>query len=73
MVSKPAGKRPRHIHPEDWCAEKHHSKAELLGLTNEKIESYSHNYIKLAPDSDRDSLLQLRDELEGETHMDPGT
>ena len=22
MVSKPAGKRPRHIHPEDWCAEK---------------------------------------------------
>lgn len=22
MVSKPAGKRPRHMHPEDWCAEK---------------------------------------------------
>ena len=44
-----------------------------------KIESYSHNYIKLAPDTfpqcDRDSLLQLRDELEGETHIviDPGT
>jgi len=22
MVSKPAGRRPRNIHPEDWCAEK---------------------------------------------------
>jgi len=22
MVSKPAGKRPRNVHPEDWCAEK---------------------------------------------------
>jgi len=22
MVSKPAGRRPRHIHPEDWCAYK---------------------------------------------------
>ena len=22
MVSKPAGKRPNHMHPEDWCAEK---------------------------------------------------
>ena len=22
MVSKPAGKRPRHMHPEDWCAAK---------------------------------------------------
>ena len=22
MVSKPSGKRPRNIHPEDWCAEK---------------------------------------------------
>jgi len=22
MVSKPAGKRPRHMHPEDWCADK---------------------------------------------------
>ena len=38
-----------------------------------KIESYSHNYIKLGantfPQSDRDRLLQLRDELEGETHI----
>ena len=33
MVSKPAGKRPRHMHPEDWCAQKHHlrkSNKELL-------------------------------------------
>ena len=22
MVSKPSGKRPNNIHPEDWCAEK---------------------------------------------------
>ena len=22
MVSKPAGKRPRNMHPEEWCAEK---------------------------------------------------
>jgi len=22
MVSKPAGRRPRHMHPEDWCAAK---------------------------------------------------
>tara|TARA_B100000963_G_scaffold18275_1_gene13978 strand:- start:2085 stop:2306 length:222 start_codon:yes stop_codon:yes gene_type:complete len=22
MVSKPAGKRPRHMHPEEWCADK---------------------------------------------------
>jgi hypothetical protein len=22
MVSKPAGKRPSHMHPEDWCAAK---------------------------------------------------
>lgn len=22
MVSKPAGKRPRHMHPEDFCADK---------------------------------------------------
>lgn len=22
MVSKPAGKRPRNVHPEDWCAMK---------------------------------------------------
>jgi hypothetical protein len=22
MVSKPAGKRPRHMHPEEWCAAK---------------------------------------------------
>jgi hypothetical protein len=22
MVSKPSGKRPRHMHPEDWCAAK---------------------------------------------------
>ena len=38
-----------------------------------KIESYSHNYIKLGADTfpqcDRDKLLQLRDELEGETYI----
>ena len=22
MVTKPGGKRPRHIHPEEWCAAK---------------------------------------------------
>ena len=22
MVSKPAGRRPRNVHPEDWCAAK---------------------------------------------------
>ena len=22
MVNKPSGKRPRNIHPEDWCADK---------------------------------------------------
>ena len=22
MVSKPAGKRPNHMHPEEWCAAK---------------------------------------------------
>jgi hypothetical protein len=22
MVTKPSGKRPRNMHPEDWCADK---------------------------------------------------
>ena len=30
MVSKPAGKRPRHIHPEDWCADKTPFKGKVI-------------------------------------------
>jgi len=30
MVTKPAGKRPRHIHPEDWCAEKTPFKGKVI-------------------------------------------
>ena len=30
MVSKPKGKRPRHIHPEDWCADKTPFKGKVI-------------------------------------------
>lgn len=30
MVSKPAGRRPRNIHPEDWCADKTPFKGKVL-------------------------------------------
>ena len=30
MVSKPAGKKPRHMHPEDWCADKTHFKGKVI-------------------------------------------
>lgn len=30
MVSKPAGKRPRHMHPEEWCAAKTPFKGKVI-------------------------------------------
>ena len=30
MVSKPAGRRPRHMHPEDWCADKTPFKGKVI-------------------------------------------
>ena len=30
MVSKPAGKKPRHMHPEDWCADKTPFKGKVI-------------------------------------------
>ena len=30
MVSKPAGKRPRNVHPEDWCALKTPFKGKVI-------------------------------------------
>ena len=30
MVSKPAGRRPRHLHPEEWCADKTPFKGKVI-------------------------------------------
>ena len=30
MGSKPQGKRPRHVHPEDWCADKTPFKGRII-------------------------------------------
>lgn len=30
MVSKPQGKRPRHMHPEEWCADKTPFKGKVI-------------------------------------------
>ena len=46
MVSKPAGKRPRHMHPEEWCAAKTPAwqrkagKSKSGGLNKKGVASY---------------------------------